>query len=332
MYLFYSDRCGAALGILALTPIVHPNGVVFFLAGVLFTFRVGGYKWREISAKGILIWLIVLAAWSIYGIHIMQHWNSFAYDMTQQMQRKIGRAFLKPMIDTKLLLLLLGIVIVGVYSWYKKDRWLLLLSSIAGASWMVNRIGQELWYGAYDVFAIILLLIALLSWAFRSNLRLVAAISFVVLLYGGYQLGAIENPIVNPREYNLVGLQMPDSIEYMKQSDVDRLRAYILSHRTSNNKIRVKFEPKGDALFFQTAQDSMIETIHAHLDMNMFPFQPHDLYIVHVSKYLPPVWKSYPIEWAFRNAGIDPNNKKYEIFRRDETEVWYANVSTDKNR
>ncbi len=332
IYCFTAKKPFIALAILTLTPIVHPNGLYFFIAGVLYFFSTEKFSLKNISTLTVLIWFLVFGAWLAYGIHIIQHWVDFKFDMTQQMERKAGRNFWEAVKQTKYIFGFTAIVLAGVYSWLKKEKWLLMLVYFAGASLFINRVGQEMWYEVYDSFAFILLCIVILYIVYSFNSKVMTVIGLVLVIAIGFKSGAIEKSLDYRRDINFNGLRLSDSVPYIQQSDIQRVREYILSQRKNSTKIRVKFEPRGDALLFQNPEDSLIAPIHVHKEKTMFPDQDCDLYIVHVSKYFPPVWSTYPVQWALNNAGINPTEKKYEILRRNETEVWYANVAIPRNQ
>ncbi|GEM_PF-2771417 len=332
IYCFSVKKPLIAIAILVLSPIVHPNGLYFLIAGGVYYLLTEKFTFKNISTLTVLVWIGVIGAWFFYGLHIVQHWADFKYDMTMQMERKAGRNFWEGIIQTKYILGFSTIVVAGVYAWLKKKTWLLMLVVFAGASLFLNRIGKELWYEVFDIFAIMLLLIIIMDIVASFQSKVVTTIAFIGVILIGVTYGAIEEPINYRKDMNLNGIRMSESYPYVNDGDIEKVKAYILAQRKGNSKIRVKFEPRGDALLFLGKEENPIEPIHVHQEKTIFPDQDCDLYIVHDSKYFPPIWKTYPIQWALTNAGIDRNNAKYIIHSRDGTEFWYANSFQNKTR
>lgn len=326
------------LAILLISPLVHPNGIYFLIAVLLYLILNKTWNWNAVkcSKTDIALLSIVGFLWIGYLGFVGVGWDGFVTDMQYQfnrkLQRDIGQAFVSWVKVTFLICLISALVI----SIRRKLKPLSLLLTFSLASWLVNRIGQEMWYGVFDSFAFLLLSISVFELVLTflpkmSAKGLVAGVIFLLVVSLDYTGGMIERISAYPSNIVWSGMQMPDTIPYLTSDDIDEINNLVLSHSSTRTQFRVEFEPGGDGLLYHGLRKKNIQIYYAHKATHIIPDRTPDLYIIHESKYLPPWWREYPLNWAFKRAGIEKDNPAFVLRRRQTSEVWYYRFTNTTN-
>jgi hypothetical protein len=325
MLLFYGAKPYKAILLLFLLPLVHPNAVYFLLVGLLW-FVVQEYYLKEESRANLSDRLLIIAALMLvagYLVYAALHWGDFISDVTYQLARKGKRNLALPFTAWSSRVFLCVSFLAFILSLAQKKRKLILLTLFAVAAWMVNKIGQELWYQVFDSFAYLLIGIVVIQLLNPKQSLIQFAALFLVAVYIFAGLEEIENPRGYPFSMKWVDMRVPAGVEYFTRADKDKIRGLIEENKRKEGLLRVKFYPSGDALFFHDMEGKTIRSIYPAQEALIFPPQRHDLFLVHLSRYEPKGWGWSYLPWILEDAKIDTMDKKYLLFERNSTEKWY---------
>lgn len=318
------------LALVALSPLIHPNGLYFVLSAVAYCLLDGRFRRRNshLTRLDAIFILSTLAAWLIYSVHISQHWHYFLNDIAVQFQRKGDRNILQTLFVNDNIRSAILMLLCLVYSVKRKSPTTLLLA-LALPAWVVNKIGLEMWYQVFDSLAYVLLVLCLLQIAYD----LLDAVGFfrnawgrhvipVVLLLSiplfKLDFGRIPNPIGYPGNMSWVGMRMPAEVPYVTNTDLESMRKFLNTLQGSAQAPRVQFTSRADALFFADMDPEQIRIWHP-----LFHGEKPDVYILHMSRYIPS-WlaTNYVAHRDYLN--IDASGTEYALLQRDETEIWYG--------
>jgi len=319
-----------SLAVVILSPLVHPNGIYFLIAVVMYlTFNYTeiwkSFRWSRFD---IVLLSITGLFWICYVGFIVVGWDGFLIDMQYQFTRKfvrnIGHTFISQ-INVAFIICLITSLAISIR---KNLKPLSILLTFSFSSWLVNKIGQEMWYGVFDAVAFLLLSVSVFELAMQflpktSAKRLAVGAVFLVVVSLNYAGGMVENIAGYPSNIVWSGMGMSDSIPYVTSDDLEAIRGFILSHSSDHAQMHIEFEPGGDGLLFYDLRGKNIQIYYAHKATQIVPDRKPDLYIIHESKHMPPWWREYPLNWAFTRAGIDKNDPKFILRRRQNSEVWY---------
>ncbi len=322
-------RLYPALGIGALAPLVHPNGLYFVAAIFVYALLNRRSIAGQASRRTLAIMIPALVAWGAYIIFSAANWSDFAADMSYQFERK-GAYDLRSIIFSKLYILVsAGIIALTVFAGAEGLRSRSLLY-FAIPSWLANLIGVEMWYKifehtAYLFFCAVALeafgslsgrfLAESVRWPARS-----AAVGLVAL-----QFVAFENPLYYFTGLRWAGMRMaPSSYEYMAEGERSAVEGLIQRNRLADRPLRVHIFPEGDALLFQDLDRSMVV-----FSKPLFTQSEPDIYIIHRSRYEPSGQRRVERRSAkLAASGIDIDDPGALLIARDLNDRWYYRVSS----
>jgi hypothetical protein len=319
------------LALLLSASLIHLNGLYFLAGGVALFFLSGRFRHRKLTRADAAILVLVAALWIAYAISVGLHWQEFVQGMSFQFGRKAERGFLKAFLTEQNMLFWLVMALCLAYSLREKLDAAYLLALGAPAA-LVSEVGQEMWYYILDSVAYLSLSIVVLAIArdlaakmtSRSRLIRQAVVPVTtVLLLAGLRAGDwIPSPIHYPSDLRWLGMWMPRAVPYLQDSDTEQVRALLDSLPPQAPLLQVRFFPRADALFFH---DMDGKQFRASQRVPYLPVLPPDVYIIHLSRYLP-TWWSEVIAQELQAAGIDPESDADVLVQRDGTEIWYYRV------
>jgi len=112
-------------------------------------------------------------------------------------------------------------------------------------------------------------------------------------------------------------MAMQQEIPYIKDSDLEKIREFLYAYQPLNKPIYVQFFPGSDSLFFHDIEGEMI-----HLSQPLFFGRQPDIFIVHMSRYMPKWWLEITQKEIYR-SGIESIENMNVLFQRDNSETWY---------
>jgi hypothetical protein len=342
-FLLQIERDYKALALLSVSPLLHPNGCYFFAAAVIYFFLCGRFRvrgWNLSNSDKIFIGISLLS-WFAYAVYVGYHWQDFLHDMSFMFGRKVHRfssleLLLSQLSEKNITLSLLALLCLG-YS-LKENVEAIFLLALGVPAWVVNRVGQEMWYDVFDALFYLLLSIVLLHVARHLSARIgiwkskamqhgILAIFTLWVLLWNYRIGAIEGPINYMTDLTWAGMRMPEEdVPYLNNSDVTKIRAFLDSLQSANHVLSVEMYPFADSLLPWDVDRKRIRFSVPLFDFVFHLPQPAatpDVFIIHASRYYPQ-WLASEVKREFRRAGIDPLNKAHILHQRDGTEIWYV--------
>ncbi len=248
--LILKQRQMLGLSLMALSVLVHPNGVYFLgfaLALCLFE-NIRDGKWRRLDAFDITVIGITSVAWVGYLVYVSGHWSDFQSDMAFQLARKSSYD-LSRLITFNNIGELIVATAAGVYCW-RKSLPVGKLFFLAIPAWLVYVIGIEMWYKfmygmGYFLLAVICLVVLEHYFTEKSirifqRLRPVAlAVSAVLVLFGALYWHQRQIP----------------GMEYMTMDDLADVGGQLDSLAVSHPGSVIEFFPTPDAFYFMEQRE-----------------------------------------------------------------------------
>ncbi|HTY36647.1 MAG TPA: hypothetical protein VMH23_06030 [Bacteroidota bacterium] len=331
MVLFHARQSLAAMAVLISLPLIHPNGMYFILAGIVLLAvqtRSLREEWNAARWARVFI-LIVLTAIVVSIAYSLGHWNDLLSDMGYQFGRKARRNLFAPFLSSgNLAFCSLGAAALIGALWRKEQNAVIMIL-FAFAFWVINRVGQEMWYEVFDGCAILLLLLGLMELLNPRRRILTGTLLFLLALYAGRQLQWIEGLRNYPESLRWYSMRIRNTPPYFAASDREKIDALLQSHQNGGRPLRTLIYPSADALFFQELEGRSLRSMYVARDTSLFPTRDHDLYLVHVSRFMPLGWEWSFLPWVFEDAGIDTSDRRRVLIEREGTEVWYYNFVHD---
>jgi hypothetical protein len=327
--LLQSGRLLFGILLLALAPLVHPNGLYFLLTGIITALVCAPrpFVWRRLSVGELVMAALVVCAWGGYALYAGLHWPDFMHDMDFQFQRKAVRnikdAVIMPCSVPLFALVLLG----GAYCW-KKRLSVIFLLGIAAPAWWVAAAGIEMWYRVF--FSIAFFLLSVIALGIARHLAtsgekkwLNRSLAGAVVLVAGFVIGwnvmssSFGEPLVFGQTkpwYRMTSSEIP----YITTTDKIAVQSRIDQMAQRVNVPVVEFYPAGDAFFFTEYAGSRV-----HFSYPLFTTRYPDWYVVHYSSRFTPAFMKYLRE-LLATASVDVDSlPNYQIMMARDGEAWF---------
>jgi len=330
-------RLWYGMSVLAFSPLIHPNGLYFFLGGLglcLYLLAYGRARWRPRKAE-LAVFGAVLAAWVAYGVHVLVHWEWFVLDMTFQFQRKGERQFGYSIAGPRALsyLLLAGLCLLYCLAHDLRVGSLLMLSIPAFVS---EKVGQEIWYYVYTSLFFLCLSLVLIHVAWdmaekagpRGRRRLWSAVRYVAVVLVAFWLWRGEQ-VQLPWQVrrNMVWMGMPASFgrPYLTDEDERVLRSFLATLRglREDGPVSVQFFPRADGLLLHEEDGPELRLV--------CPYQHEgraDVYVVHDFPLMAPMMREEMERVLREEAQIDVSDPSRLLHQRDGTDRWYYRIGS----
>lgn len=339
-YLLSRGRAGG-LGLVAVAPLAHPNGVfacagAFVYAALLFARR----RKRETEpgalalglTRGDLVLLAAAAlAWGAYSVHVAQHWGAFKADMAAQVRFKIFVSYgedgaFKRLVTWPIAPGLVALIAGAVLG--RKVKADVAGLVLLGASLYVQTAVAAGWlYEVYPTFAITLSTIVLVEsvWALlgatlegkvqrgvRAALGVCAVAFLLIAGRSAFLTRSLEKSIV-PRDTR--------DPEYLTRDDRRAVRAVIRQIAKERGRVTVQFVPSGEGLVYESLRAPNIAFVEQTFYVAQF-----DVLIVHDSVWCPQIVHDLEL-LRFLSIAPQPIGKEITFRERDGTEKWHVYIA-----
>lgn len=327
-------RKGLGWTLLAVSPLVHPNGVYFlFAAGLAEAGCRVVALWKRAEPREETgktgrnrrnrVWpwvLVVVLAWAAYVVYAAVHGEAWMSDMTMQFARKGSRSPWWRLLTWPTKGFLAWYLAFGVYSLVKNPRGL-WLSGWGGASMLVFLLGKEMWYRIFEQLGWLWLFVVgfQLSIPWRGKAGRIAnglahGLLFAWAVMVCWQHGFIERPkaYLDRELYWLpYGMTLERDVPYVTPEDVAGMKAKLDAlAEEAGRPIKLFFIPTGDQLLFLDSFSQEARPIYP-----LFTDMKPDYTIIHHSRIIG------PRRWARERSVPDDATP---FIQRDETEMWYC--------
>jgi hypothetical protein len=319
----------AAMAIIALSPLIHPNGVFFCATScALFLFcLIRSQKLRRPSGPDIAMVAIALACWLGYAVYASSRWADLVNDMGFALTWKDSAgpttaAFWRRWVEAKQLIhwaVILAALGYGARRGMSSPAVIALalalqLLGIVADGWMYD-IQESLLHLILTVLMLQMGAPALSAWT-RSRMaldegRAMAALA-VLALAVNYHIGEIEDPRHYPFDLTYMDMTISDAPAYIETEDRRKLAELVASVGHADGPTRVAMYPWGEAILFTDLENERVQLFQPN-----FHDPDWDVLIVHNSIHIPnapPLLPTYRIRNRSRDWDV--------AFERDGTERW----------
>ena len=312
------NRWWKGLAVLALSGLVHFNGVYFF-CGAALAWLLQPSAWKRPAGSDFLFLAPVGILWLGYAVYAGCNWNWVAADMAEQFSRKTGRGLLANALSWPGLGYEIMHLVAAGGAWAKPRRWLLVVA-FGAACLALYVVGQEMWYVPFQFVGIVLALwlavagIHALLRSIRTLPRWIPGgfylIALPALLFHFYLHGIVEDPRGYPRDLAWGwGMRATDADEYCTEDDLANVVRALRQALPGPAPVLLGFDPPGDQMLYT-----------GKLAENIRPFFPvftdkrPDFILVHRSKYVP--------DWVARHKDSIPADAE-PLYSRAGGEQWF---------
>ena len=335
--LIQQGRMLFGLVILGLAPLLHFNGFYFAVAGLAFAFYLTPRKnWIALlNRRSFLAALVISAGWIAYGFLVHANWDSFVNDMAFQFSRKSERNVWLVITSGHYLIAFWAIILGGIYAYRSRLRAFDLLF-LAVPAWLIWPIGHELWYEVIDHVGFLFISVFVIHlWLHLVRINKIVTrqwmqISLIVLfsvglLWWNYDGRRIDNIFDYSDKAELVSMKVLPEVPYLTSDDRDRLSEVLISLSHEHNGLTVEFEPLADAFSYIGLEKEGVQFI-----CPVFQERKPDILVVHLSRNLPTRWQFSKL--ALKRAGLTKDLAEHVWYSRDDTEVWFIALLSERIR
>jgi hypothetical protein len=320
-------RRAAALGLLSLAPIVHPNGLFGVAVGVPYFIACARRERFVVRGPDIAALVTGALAWALYAFHASQHWHDFLRDMDAQLRFKqlvstadggsLGR-LVQPVLWGSALALGAAIAIarrtkepVGMLGALLAT---LLVQTAVAAGWL---------YDVYPAFAVLVAAAVASDAAFRfaSTLHVAtpqrAEAVLALLLVAGDGLAYRHNAFLEHSLDRATVLRPSLAPEYITARDRAAVERYLTSITPPEGAppLSVQFLPDAEALLYEKLRGPTLRYVQ-----QTFYEHRYDLIVLHDSVWFPPFVRDLELVKLVYRKGGDVETSV--IWERDGTEKW----------
>ncbi len=312
-FLILRQRKLLGLCVMALSLLVHPNGVYFlaFAAPLcLYDSWHDGWKWK-LKLADVIAAGVVLTAWVAYLVYVNAHWVEFQSDMGFQLSRKIAY-------DLGRLLTfnntgeLIVVLVCGTYCW-RKSLGVGRLFFLAVPAWLVYAVGIEMWYKFF----------------FGMGYFLLAVIAATVLVH--FVNDRLQRPFVLLRplvQFSIAVTLLAGSLywyhgrlsgfPYMTSDDRSDIAWQLDSLAMAAPGASIEFFPTPDAFMYMAQRENGL----LFSNPKFCERQP-DYFLIRQSRHFE--WHFNPARHGVVNVPVidSASMSSFLIRERDTTEKWY---------
>ncbi|UCG62073.1 MAG: hypothetical protein JSV52_01915 [Candidatus Zixiibacteriota bacterium] len=326
------------LFLIAMTPLIHPNGFVFLGGAVIYLVltRVFGQGLKGFTRSDLMWMLAAVVLWGLYLIYIAGNWSHFADDLAFQFQRKGERDIVSTLLSFGTIPVLIITVAAIIYR-RRAGINIPVVLAFAIPAWSIQRIGMEMWYEIISGIGLICLSVIALHVAFnvaidRKALRHRAVnytlftLAAILVVYWNYHSGTIKSIDQYPFRMEWWDLRFEGRVPYLSQYDRRKVTEFIESTCLEHDLKTVQFLPQADAFLLP----EIVENDRIFISQPLFCKRSPDLYIIHRSRYQPIRWQLFAKNDIMATLNLSDSALFTELeslikpfLFRDTTEAWF---------
>ncbi len=348
LLLMQRGQLWAALGVLAISPMIHPNGVLYLVPAAAYVFLGHPLARQRPDQRALIIFAAAAILWISHGLYVLKYWDGFVHDCAHrfgEMATGTGKGGLARLGGWRGVIGPGLIVITALLGIWRRVPVGYLLVFATGA-WLHSHLRFEEPYEPFGDLAYLLITLALLeiitsSFSSVKNLpierwRPLASAALAVFLVAVFhRAGRIEGPLGYLEDMEVSGMHIDKHGAYFVEEDRRVLRELINSIKPGK-PITVEVYPWSDALLIADLQDKRVRYQVPYFDSVVRPAKEWvwgygptdapvpDLYIVRTSRYTAPHLRFRPDVMLARAAKHPEVEKPRIVHTRSNTEIWYA--------
>lgn len=330
-FLLCERRRAAAVGVLLLAPLVHPNGLFGAAVGIPYFLLFARPLRATIRRVDVAVLAFAVLAWALYAVHVSQQWAAFLTDMVAQLRFKqyvsaadggqVGRLE-EPVLWGSAIALIAAKLLAR-----KAGRPLGALAAL-GVALLVQAITAAGWlYEVYPAFAVLVSSIVVVDAFYAAGGVLplagharLAAIVAVPVVIGAFDAATLlSSPFLQRSLNNAVVRRKSLAPAYVTSGDRAAVTSYLkaITPRGNALPLAVQFLPDAEALMFESLRTPTFRYVQ-----QTFYEHRYDVLLVHESAWFPPFVRDLElIKLLFAKGGEYETRTLYE---RDGTERWIA--------
>ncbi|MEM6989509.1 MAG: hypothetical protein AAF721_03400 [Myxococcota bacterium] len=288
--------------VLCAAPLVHPNGLYYCLVGLGALVIVRPKRPRRREAA---LLVAVALAWLGYTAHVLAHWDGFVADMGFQLARKGGRDLMATLAGQHTLRLVVLLALLAEAGRRRRWSW---LAAVAIPSWVLARVGHEMWYEPFDAVVgaalIVVSVDAALSWASTRSSKHAGRVGLAIVVAAiGWLLRADRPHLPNALQWKGMGVRQSPYVKAGERLAVDQAIAQLAA-------TRIEVFPRGDALLLlQGLGDRLVDPVRSGATGSVR--------IVHESP-------AHPKRWRERATAFLARAPQPVLLHRDRDTAWWA--------
>ncbi len=289
----------AGLGLLALAPLVHPNGLFLLLAGVVYGVAARRER-RPMNGVDVLVLCAAVAAWAAYAGYAGTHFAAFRIDMGNQLRAKRGMSALDggPLARASHAVVYVPALalLVALFAARRVGARVFALGALA-ASLFVQTAATVGWlYESYTAFAILVTAFVVIEvvsatvegWGPR---RRAAALAVSGLAFALGVLGFVDRDGYLSRSVDRATVARTGHLAvYATDEDVAVVSAGLRDLGRREPSSIVQFVPAGEALLFEGARSKALR----YTQPTFLRYRPSAV-IYHDSAWLPRLVAGYEL-------------------------------------
>ncbi len=328
-YCFQRGRIVYGIGLLALSPLIHPNGAFFLATGAVvgIVLLIKREKWER-PTRGETIFLgAVILAWAAYGLYVGLHWQDFLQDMSLQFHRKLSRPYWQELFLARSKGLLIATSLASIYCVVKKLPALLLVA-LGAPAWWIGSAGGEMWYG---VFSSLAYCTALLFFVFVARQMIVdrvwtkfrTILLLIIPVYAGFVLGWNLRYVAKPEAFFLADTRPwngmnASPLPYASSEDLSKVSDLLKQRLSTSRPVSIQFFPDADAFFY-----AKLRSADVTFSCPLFYARHPNWYLFHLSSRTPQLLGRLGAI-TLRDLGVHPADMpRYVIYARDTSDQWF---------
>jgi hypothetical protein len=362
------ERIWLALAVLSVTPMIHPNGVLYLVPVTVYAVLSGALRREAPGRVAVVVFIVSGLVWAAHGIYVLRYWDGFVYDSALrfgEMAVGTGKEGMARIRSWRYLGLGFAAVVLGVIGAKCGARTQYLLLFALGA-WLHSHLRFEEPYFAFSDLSFLLLSLAVLqivatvlktdrsagdrqadglatlrAGLVRGGSAIAMGLTALALLGVHWRYYAFGSPVgyFNNQEWS--GMRTASSGAYFGEED-RRVLQGVLKSFDPTQSIAVEVYPWSDGLLIADLQDERVRFQVPYLDPVLRPKEQWawgygpteaavpDLYIIRVSRFQPPYLHDRPGLMLDRALERPGVGKPAIVHSRDSTEVWYAIPGKEK--
>jgi hypothetical protein len=326
-FLLLSKHKPVGLAVLALSPLVHPNGLFACVGGLVYF--AGTYRSRRPTPRReLLVFAFVALAWAAYAVYVGRHFPAFVEDMRNQLRFKefISAEDGGAVARVQMPLLIVPVVLLSASVWLSRRLGTKIgaLSVLAGVFFVESVLASGWLYEAYVVFALLLATIVVVetaltvveSWTPLPSARLFALASLSVLAAFVGRL-AVNTPFASRSLVRTTANHSKLEPTYFTPGDYLAVASVLKGLEHELGAVTVQFIPDGEALLFEKLKSRTLK----FAQQTFYPAR-FNVVIVHESRWSPPIAHGLELMHVLSMHAGTPETTAFRV--RDETERFVA--------
>lgn len=346
LLLTQAGRVWIALAVLSVSPMIHPNGVLFLIPAMIYAVFSCKVHRTKPSRTALVILGASFLVWLANGLYAISQPDSLMRDIAYRFAETSGTSSGWSQFGGWHGFGLLLIVATGVVGAWRKARIGHFIVFAIG-SWLMYRVRVEQWYEVFGNFAYLLLSLAILELTaqhlpslktrFGAPPRWAMASGVAIALLGLHvATGAVQGPKNYIGDLNVNGMRVAtDNVDYFTAEDQAAITSYIRTrHKEGGTTLEVY--PWGDSLLITGLEGDGVQMQIPYFDPAfsaggqnwLWGYGPTlwptaDVYLIRASRYQPR-WLDERLKRVMARAEARTNRQLEIIHSRDGTEIWYA--------